>query len=107
MRFKSKEQGKLDSRRKLWSLFGWNWAYKRNDGGENKTAFTSDKHTSRGYGFFKHNHSLKDRCWACKAETAEKQHKKKIVRMKNKKEVTDLLKVLKNGSEEIDNVGIL
>ena len=94
MRLKSKEKAKLDSRRKLWSLFGWTWAYKRNEGGEFATDWTSDKHESLGYGCFKKNHSLNCGCFVCKIQTEEKRHKKKIKRIKNKNEVRDILKLV-------------
>ena len=97
MRFKSKEKGKLDSRRKLWSLFGWCWAYKRTDG-EHKTEFTSDKHESDGYGYFKSNRSLNCGCRWCKGYTEYKRHQKKVARIKNRNEVRDLMKVINNSS---------
>lgn len=97
MRFRSKEKAKLDSRRKLWSLFGWYWAYKQ--GNEGETKYTSDENKANGYGFFNKNHSLKCGCSACKWEASDKKMKKKKNRMKIKNEARELMKVINNQGE--------
>lgn len=102
LRFKPKEKEKLDSRRKLWSLFDWGWAYKRNDGGKWKTDYTTDEQDGKGYGFFKKNHSLNCGCRMCRDRTEEKRMDRKKRRMKNKREVREIMKVIKATINKID-----
>lgn len=101
MRFKRKEKEKLLSRRKLWSIFGWFWAYKRNDGGEYVTDYTCDENDGGGIGYFKHNHSLNYGSGQCKERTRYKRELKKKDRTKRKNKVRELMKVIK-GRNDLD-----
>lgn len=96
MKFRPKEQAKLDKRRKMWSLFDWRWAFKRNKGGQYKTEYTSDE--GKGYGYFRNNHSLKCGCWMCSIMIEEKRLEKKKIRSNGKNEVRELLKLV-NGDD--------
>lgn len=98
MRFKRKEKEKLLSRRKLWSLFGWFWAYKKDNG---DTYYTCDENDGGGIGYFKHNHSLNYGSGQCKEQTRYKRELKKKARIKQKNKVRELMKVIK-GRNELD-----
>ena len=93
MNFRPKEQAKLDNRRKMWNLFEWYWAFKRNNG---TTEYTSDE--GKGYGYFRNNHSLKCGCSMCQIMVEDKRLKKKKLRSNGKNEVRELLKLV-NGNE--------
>lgn len=88
MKLKPKEKAKINKRRNLWATMGWYWLDK--NGGQN------DKNKSKGYGFFRNNHSLKCGCSCCKAMVYEKQYNKKQERNEGRKEVRNLLKVINN-----------
>lgn len=93
MRFKRKEKGKLLSRRRLWAIFGWFWAYKKDNG---DTYYTCDENDG-GMGYFKNNHSLNYGC----DETISRRSKNKSERLKAKKKVRELMKVIK-GQNDLD-----
>ena len=94
MRFKRKEKEKLLSRRRLWSIFGWSWAYKKENG---ETHYTCDENDG-GIGYFKNHHSLN--C-GCRDQTRYKRKLKKKARIKRKNKVRELMKVIK-GRNELD-----
>jgi hypothetical protein len=98
LRFKRKEREKLLSRRRLWSIFGWFWPNKK-DNGQND--YTCNENDGGGMGYFKNNHSLNCGCGMCKDQTRYKRELKKKVRMKQKKEVRELMKVIK-GQNNLD-----
>lgn len=97
MRFKRKEKEKLLSRRKLWSLFKWSWAYKKKNGVTHYTTNESDG----GIGYFKNNHSLNCGCGKCKEKTFIRRQNNKSKRLKNKKKVRELMKIIK-GKNKLD-----
>jgi len=95
MRLKPKEKAKLDTRRKMWKLFDWHWAHQRTDGGYYKTDYTSNEDECKGYGYFKHNHSLSCTDHAtCRMQLSEKRRERKRDRRLNKKEDRNLMKVI-------------
>jgi hypothetical protein len=101
LRFKRKEREKLLSRRRLWAIFGWFWAYKRNDGGDYVTDYTCDVADGGGMGFFKKHHSLNCGCGMCRDETIRRRHENKSKRLKERNKVRELLKVIK-GQNQLD-----
>lgn len=98
MRFKRREKEKLLSRRKLWSIFGWFWAYKRKEG---DTYYTCDEADGGGLGYLKNHHSLNCGCGGCKEQTRYKRELKKKDRIKRKNKVRELMKVIK-GQNNLD-----
>ena len=101
MRFKRKEKEKLLSRRKLWSIFGWFWPYKRNDGGEYVTDYTCDEAVGGGIGYFKNHHSMNCGCGMCRDVTRYRRQENKSKRLKEKKKIRELMKVIK-GQNDLD-----
>jgi len=98
LRFKRKEREKLLSRRRLWAIFGWFWAYKRNDG---ITVYTCDVEDGGGIGFFKNHHSLNCGCSQCKNMTMYRRHENKSKRLKERNKIRELMKVIK-GQNNLD-----
>jgi hypothetical protein len=98
LRFKRKEKEKLLSRRKLWSIFGWFWAYKKDDG---ITDYTCDEADGGGIGYLKNHHSMNCGCGMCRDETIRKRRENKSKRLKERKKVRELLKVIK-GQNKLD-----
>ena len=86
------------SRRKLWSIFGWFWAYKKDDG---NTDYTCDETDGGGIGYFKKNHSMNCGCGMCRDETIRKRRENKSKRLKERKKVRELMKVI-NGRNNLD-----
>ena len=98
MRFKRKEKEKLLSRRKLWSIFGWFWAYKRKEG---DTYYTCNEADGGGLGYLKNHHSLNCGCGMCRDRTIYRRHENKSKRLKERKKVRELMKVIK-GQNNLD-----
>jgi hypothetical protein len=101
LRFKRKEKEKILSRRRLWAIFGWFWAYKRNDGGEYVTDYTCDLEDGGGIGFFKKHHSLNCGCGMCRDRTVYRRQENKSKRLKERNKVRELMKVIR-GQNELD-----
>ena len=101
MRLRPKEKAKLDSRRKLWKIMGWYWAYKK-DEDENRTLYTSDENDGNGYGFFKHHHSVScDHHGICRLMLYEKKMNRRRKRKREKNEVREIVKIV-NSQGRID-----
>ena len=94
MRIKPKELARIKKRRKLWAIFGWGWAYKRTEGGREKTEYTDDPNQSKGIGFFRKNHSLNCGCVMCKWHTFEKRQRNKVARKRSKEDIHNQMKEL-------------
>lgn len=101
MRFKRKEKEKLLSRRRLWSIFGWFWAYKRNDGGEYVTDYTCNESDGGGMGYLRNHHSMNCGCGMCRDRTIIRRKENKSKRLKERKKVRELMKVI-IGQNELD-----
>ena len=100
MRRRKKEQAIIRRRKKLWSHMGWAWPFKRNDGGNHKTEWTSDEHESDGEGYFRKNHSLSCKDHAvCRSMMEWKVRERRKERRKRKLEEKELLKIATNNLE--------
>lgn len=82
----------------MWSIFGWFWAYKKDDG---KIDYTCDEADGGGLGYLKNHHSMNCGCGMCKDRTTIRRHENKSKRLKERNKVRELLKVIK-GQNNLD-----
>ena len=97
LRLNPKEKAKIKNRQKMWSMFDWYWPFKREGGGRYKTDYTSDKHRSKGIGYFRNNHSLNCNYRMCEWKRLERRR----LRQQNKSKAREIMKVI-NGHNKLD-----
>lgn len=91
MRIKPKELAIIKKRRTLWAIFGWAWAYKRENKSRYSTEYTDNPEDGKGIGFFRNNHSS---CATWRVRRFEKRQRNKVARKRSKEEINQEMKRL-------------